>query len=238
MNTGVEAVGTAIKLILEVGLSGQRHPIQSKANRICCQKLSPVNTGCHFPLRSISPPEGFGPFIPGYICCSRFDDEKPWPMHWKMWTGGGRTVWGSIRAKRAWSSLMKTICLTWLIYANNAMSPYAADEVQTGLPRKNYYAPSLHSNGHTDPRQRRIRWCIAGSAILADGAIMLNLKPGPAWIHLWWQSPAVAVEALSCRGWKSGPKTQSAWALSLAACSSCLKKVNWFKGTFAGQKGS
>src|SRR6476620_10488901 len=179
MNTGVEAVETAIKLArhwgyLVKGIKDQRAKI------IVCEGNFHGRTSAVISFSTDpSARDNFGPYMPGFIQIPYNDlealelalrDESVAGFLVEPIQGeAGVVVPGDGYLSSAWELCKKSNVL------------FIADEIQTGLSRTGKMLACDHENVHPDILilgKALSGGCLPISAVLADDGIMLTIKPG------------------------------------------------------------
>ncbi|HQU54209.1 MAG TPA: ornithine--oxo-acid transaminase [Saprospiraceae bacterium] len=199
MNTGVEAVETAIKLIRKWGYLVKGIPSNQAKIVFAAKNFHGRTLGAISASTDPTATEGFGPFIPGYIVipfndkealANALEDEQVAGVLMEPIQGEA----GVVVPDEDYLPYVADLCKQ-----RNVL--YAADEVQTGIARTGKLLCTHHYN--IRPDILILGKALSGgvlpvSAVLADDAIMLNLKPGQHGSTFGGNplAAAVAVEAL------------------------------------------
>ncbi|MEP6512995.1 MAG: ornithine--oxo-acid transaminase [Parafilimonas sp.] len=199
MNTGVEAVETAIKLCRRWGYTNKEIP-DSKAKIVVCEqnfhgRTSTVISFSSDPLSY----QRFGPYMPGFIRIP-YNDLEALQKSLEDKNVAGFLVEpiqgeaGVVVPDEGYLSKAKQLCEAYHVL-------FIADEIQTGLARTGKMLCCEYEN--VRPDMLLLGKALSGgtipvSAVLADDEIMMNIKPGEHG-STYGGNPlgcAVAIEAL------------------------------------------
>jgi ornithine--oxo-acid transaminase len=179
MNTGVEAVETAIKLCRRWGYAVKKIP-ENKAKIIVCENNFHGRTSTVISFSSDpSAYKEFGPYMPGFEIIP-FNNADALANALRDKNTAGFLVEpiqgeaGVIVPDKGYLSKAKQYC-------EDAQVLFIADEIQTGLARTGKMLACDHENVHPDILI--LGKALSGgmmpvSAVLADDEIMLTIKPG------------------------------------------------------------
>ena len=179
MNTGVEAVETAIKLCRRWGYAVKKIP-ENKAKIIVCENNFHGRTSTVISFSSDpSSYSQFGPYMPGFVIIP-FNDTDALANALRDKNVAGFLVEpiqgeaGVIVPDDGYLRKAKQYC-------EDAQVLFMADEIQTGLCRTGKMLACDHENVHPDILL--LGKALSGgtlpvSAVLADDEIMLTIKPG------------------------------------------------------------
>lgn len=179
MNTGVEAVETAIKLCRRWGYTSKGIP-DNKAKIIVCAENFHGRTGTVISFSTDpSSYSRFGPFMPGFIIIP-FNDLPALEIALKDPHVAGFLV-EPIQGEAGVNVPDEGYLSTAKQYCADANALFIADEIQTGLCRTGKLLACDHEN--VRPDILILGKALSGgtlpvSAVLADDAIMLTIKPG------------------------------------------------------------
>lgn len=199
MNTGVEAVETAIKLIRKWGYLVKGIPSNEAKIVFAAKNFHGRTLGAISASTDPGATGGFGPFIPGYVVIP-FNDKEALTATLEDETVAAVLIEpiqgeaGVVVPDDDYLPFVAQQCK-----AHHVL--FAADEVQTGIARTGKLLCTQHYN--LRPDILILGKALSGgvlpvSAVLADDAIMLNLKPGQHGSTFGGNplAAAVAVEAL------------------------------------------
>lgn len=179
MNTGVEAVETAIKLCRKWAYEKKKLPVDQAKIIVCESNFHGRTLAAISASTSADSREGFGPFAPGFIKIP-FDDPKALELALQDPMAAGFLVEpiqgeaGVVVPKDGYLKKAFELCQA-------AKVLFIADEVQTGLGRTGAYLACDHDQ--VRPDIVILGKALSGgvmpvSAVLADSEIMLCIRPG------------------------------------------------------------
>lgn len=179
MNTGVEAVETAIKLARRWGYT-QKGIAENKAKIVVCADNFHGRTSTVISFSTDpSSYKNFGPFMPGFevvpyndsIAIERaFQDNNIAAILVEPIQGEA----GVVIPDDGYLQSIRTLCTQYNVL-------FIADEIQTGLARTGKMLACDHENVHPDILilgKALSGGTLPVSAVLCDDEIMMNLKPG------------------------------------------------------------
>lgn len=179
MNTGVEAVETAIKLARRWGYTNKKIK-DGEAKIIVCENNFHGRTSTVISF-STDPQSytGFGPYMPGFVIIP-YNDTEALQKAMEDETVAGFLVEpiqgeaGVVVPDDGYLARAKQLCEAYDVL-------FIADEIQTGLSRTGKMLACDHE--HVRPDVLILGKALSGgilpvSAVLADDEVMLNIKPG------------------------------------------------------------
>jgi ornithine--oxo-acid transaminase len=179
MNTGVEAVETALKLGRKWGYEVKKVQEDSAVIVICEGNFHGRTTGVISFSSDPSAKNNFGPFTPGYVAVPHndlaalekaFQDKNTVAFMFEPIQGEA----GVVVPDEGYFTGVRNLCTEYNVLM-------IADEIQTGLARTGKMLACDHEN--VRPDILILGKALSGgvlpvSAVLADDAIMLTIKPG------------------------------------------------------------
>lgn len=179
MNTGVEAVETAIKLCRRWGYDVKGIPANKAKILVCSDNFHGRTTTVISFSTDPSSYDRFGPFMPGFEVIP-YNDLPALAIALQDKNVAGLLV-EPIQGEAGVVIPDEGYLATAKQYCEDAQVLFMADEIQTGLCRTGKMLACDHEGVHPDILI--IGKALSGgtlpvSAVLADDAIMLNIKPG------------------------------------------------------------